>query len=1050
MEKYKFRKYDPKFGELFKREKAKLKKIIPGIKIEHIGSTAVPSLGGKGIIDNTQYRKDLVGKIGSKKIEVDIGGEKKFNVSVDKSLSVSELQAVMLWEKSEGKGVVAREIAKGEMDAALRNEALEVKQNENNVNALKELEELGLKGVVVQSHVSKDVALKKWSEQFAEDGKTKIEYFNYDGRIYRLVLENSASGRMAIREAQLCSKNCGQVSSWKNVLNDEGNEDLKKELRKIVFSSEVVGSCSNEWRNDDSQVKYYDYGNNKGLPAIVPFGFPGKELNDGWYVWVKNSGGSYVDDSVQGYRASGDVRNFYICNIGPNGLMQTGTGDDLCQSFDVNTVGAVDRFISCPDIDVNKIYNRAREAIRQASSQYGEVTINIFDQMIKRGSPMSSVGGFECQDFMSPADCLLMFNVCDPVICPPSRCDLGGKMPVSNVIQTGIIGSLVLCLPNAKEGIKIPICLSGVHAGLESYLSILRSEADCLQHSLDTGELVGICDEITSIYKCEFFWRQLSPVMDQLLPSIVSSIISPGQRVRGGGEYALVQHSWNVMRQSVSYFKDVYAQNAFRAFNIRSTEEVGSTFCKAFIGTSVPSSANIIDSLLEPESPTQFYAQFSETLFTEATVPETSQYKVYYHIYAGNNKGVQYKVYLKNPPETSYYRANPSVQVKSGYIARGSSADESIDFTAPSGYKELCVVIDAREECGFRQVTTDFGLDYVKKKYVEEQAEKSDITTEKECISGSPSALSTVNLNLQAGVEEMANPEIALRGIVRVCASLNPGVGVVSEDYVVCKDKEDCGKGFDCSERGYCESEGVMQMAGSRWKDVGYCGDSSMRCWLDVESVEKDLGVLEAIEGSSISLLNERRDWIKNERLSLEQVQESLASVRGRIKRLRGDDLETPSSGVVGEIVLELDNIIGRSTLEGYEKDIPGAGTNRDRAEVLALKATVYRMVVVEAREGEVVKVVEGVVEEELEAGVDEVLEVEVKNEKVTWEDLMGAGLAVERNGARFIVVEGRGTLPIKGYDEDAQEILADDGGSVNYKFERRDGEIVFVSRYDY
>ncbi len=51
MEKYKFREYDKKFQELFKREKTKLRKIMPNSQIEHIGSTAVKGLGGKGIID---------------------------------------------------------------------------------------------------------------------------------------------------------------------------------------------------------------------------------------------------------------------------------------------------------------------------------------------------------------------------------------------------------------------------------------------------------------------------------------------------------------------------------------------------------------------------------------------------------------------------------------------------------------------------------------------------------------------------------------------------------------------------------------------------------------------------------------------------------------------------------------------------------------------------------------------------------------------------------------------------------------------------------------
>lgn len=51
MNKYKFRKYIPKYNELYIKEKEKLKKIIPNAAIEHIGSTAVQGLGGKGIID---------------------------------------------------------------------------------------------------------------------------------------------------------------------------------------------------------------------------------------------------------------------------------------------------------------------------------------------------------------------------------------------------------------------------------------------------------------------------------------------------------------------------------------------------------------------------------------------------------------------------------------------------------------------------------------------------------------------------------------------------------------------------------------------------------------------------------------------------------------------------------------------------------------------------------------------------------------------------------------------------------------------------------------
>ena len=52
MEKYKFRKYNKKFVCYFTREKIKLRKLLrAGIKIEHIGSSAVIGLGGKGVVD---------------------------------------------------------------------------------------------------------------------------------------------------------------------------------------------------------------------------------------------------------------------------------------------------------------------------------------------------------------------------------------------------------------------------------------------------------------------------------------------------------------------------------------------------------------------------------------------------------------------------------------------------------------------------------------------------------------------------------------------------------------------------------------------------------------------------------------------------------------------------------------------------------------------------------------------------------------------------------------------------------------------------------------
>ena len=47
MKKYIFREYNKNYPKLFQIEKAKLRKIFPKIKIEHVGSTAIPGLGAR-------------------------------------------------------------------------------------------------------------------------------------------------------------------------------------------------------------------------------------------------------------------------------------------------------------------------------------------------------------------------------------------------------------------------------------------------------------------------------------------------------------------------------------------------------------------------------------------------------------------------------------------------------------------------------------------------------------------------------------------------------------------------------------------------------------------------------------------------------------------------------------------------------------------------------------------------------------------------------------------------------------------------------------------
>ncbi len=51
MSKIKFHPYSKEFKDIFKKEKRRIKKLLPEDEVHHIGSTAISEVGGKGIID---------------------------------------------------------------------------------------------------------------------------------------------------------------------------------------------------------------------------------------------------------------------------------------------------------------------------------------------------------------------------------------------------------------------------------------------------------------------------------------------------------------------------------------------------------------------------------------------------------------------------------------------------------------------------------------------------------------------------------------------------------------------------------------------------------------------------------------------------------------------------------------------------------------------------------------------------------------------------------------------------------------------------------------
>ena len=568
------------------------------------------------------------------------------------------------------------------------------------------------------------------------------------------------------------------------------------------------GLYGNTINQIDRKVLYFASGADKDLPSQVPF-----DVNNGWYAKVIPSQIGLGSNAISNYDASGLPKSWQICNVG---LDRRIDGGDKCQGVQPSSSGAT--ILGLDQKKSTELVQQSQRALLEAGSQKGNKVVNVNGQPMSTEyqNPLSSV---QCQNFMSPEDCKLLFNVCDPVICPPSRCDLGGAYRVANVQQTGIVGSALLCLPNIKDGVILPVCVSGIRNGIDAYVNLLKQHRDCLQQNLNDGRLVGICDEIQSVYMCEFFWRQVAPVASLLLPKLLETAYGQSS-VRGGGEYLTVTGAYDNAKGAMNYFTQYYAQNTFQAYNVRSVEEAGTQFCRGFVSAKAPTS---IKTLLAPDSPPQFTARFDAIPYSSVTVPATSQYKVFYFINAGTDAGVYYSVYLKNPPNSGYYYTAATIQVASGFITKGESASEAKDFTAPEGYQQLCVRINDKEECGFKQVSTDFSVNYLRDKYAQEEITAKGVETQAACTSGTPSLTAVgANLNPQAALEEAAMPQISQRGIIRVCASDNPGGSTDPLRYV----------------------------------NVGYCGDPKLGCWLDKNSVNN------AITDANIGIKNQTLDSI--------------------------------------------------------------------------------------------------------------------------------------------------------------------------------------------
>ncbi|MFH1365277.1 MAG: transglycosylase SLT domain-containing protein [archaeon] len=572
----------------------------------------------------------------------------------------------------------------------------------------------------------------------------------------------------------------------------------------------------------------------KGYPAIAPV-----DTKNGWYVSIPQNLPAF--GNIASFDASGRVMSFYICNVWEGGVEENRGGNDKCSQINLGIsqpqVGGLDSAASKKLIDeAVKVVEKAQTVCKTGKA--GQTfSLGANANGIKMGVPAANLPEVSCYNFMSPNDCKILFNVCDPVVCPSSRCDFGGKYPVKDVIQSGIIGSTLLCLPNfvgTGGDVYIPVCLSGIKAGLDGLLSVFKSYRDCLQESLDTGKMTGVCDEIHSIYLCDFFWKQTLPLAKMIVPKTIELIM--GKSVRGGGEYMSVQDAWTTAGQSMDYFAQYYAADAYTAFKARITQEVTDAVCKTYISGAYPDGGKITDSLTQASSPPQYYGRFDEMTYTTATNPPISQYKVFYHIYAGENSRAYYQVYLTEAAGSSYYQdTSTKLVVDTGYIEQGGTSDQTKDFTAVSGYKKMCIIVNGKEDCGFKQVTSSFALDYVADQYVKEQINQTDITTESACNSGTSSAWSLVSPSVQGAAGELVSPQLYNRGVIRICANDNPGAAM---------DKN---------------------AINPRWIPVGYCGQRTLKCWLDTQSVKDAVNWNSSVTNILSDLTSDFLTQMKNE-----------------------------------------------------------------------------------------------------------------------------------------------------------------------------------------
>ena len=679
----------------------------------------------------------------------------------------------------------------------------DVEANYENFDTLSEQEKTSLFSDLYGSHIANPDTRSNDFTYIETIGVTPLATIRREGRE---LYSNTPNGRITLHEATITDyqKGLAYAMSTDSGRMPEGmTDELKQELidESQRIEAQYKTNLNAPLRTNQGQVYVDDQGYFyapmttayiTGEPRIdyAP-GASAEFYPNGKPYCIPTGQGNYV--KILDFYQDGSPSVIQQWNVGTDGLLCT--EDDLL----VQHQSVLER----PEMESTQ-----RRLIEQASSVGTHTEGQVLsaagrDFTVSTSSAQSDTSRSQatCYDVMDPDDCRLLFGVCDPVMCPPSRFNMGGSWQVDDVVQTGLIGSLVLGLHNFDLPYEpVPICLTGVLAGLQNIKSVLRGYVECLKTAQVQGISVGICDKIRSVFICELIWKEAIAILNikgGIMNWISQTFLDQGS---GGGEYLTFESSISNVEDSVSFFTEQYATTAFASYTGRSSEELGTTLCKQAIFGQTPAFGEFFDQLAQPESPPQYTALLTVTGYSETQ--QQSRYEVFYHIYAGEDNPATYSVTIKNAITGDTRYATERCEGRQGSIEKGGIASFNIDCIAPKGFDQVCITLNGNTECGFGKVSTDFALNYLSDLVVSDEAQRN-INSEEECSPSSPRtspSLGSIPLPGTTG--------ILSSGVQRVCSVQNPGQGTNPID----------------------------------WKEVGTCGkDSTGRslgaCWIDMRTV---------------------------------------------------------------------------------------------------------------------------------------------------------------------------------------------------------------------